>query len=153
MDKLSSSTESILKPRMLNSNILQMKTFNQHKHISTYDHCVHVTVMSLYIAEKLKLSDGNMRNIIVGGLLHDYFLYDWHDGRRRKEGIHCFSHPQVALNNAMSQFKLNAKQKNIIRSHMFPATLLHPPKCIEATIVCIADKLCAITEYAGLYNP
>lgn len=50
-------------------------------------------------------------------------------------------------------FDLNDKQKNIIRSHMFPATLLHPPRSIEAVIICLSDKICAVTEYAGLYYP
>lgn len=149
MNKTSPSAENML----INPGIQQMKAFCQHKNISTYDHCVHVTIMSLQIAKLLRLSNKHMKNIIIGGILHDYFLYDWHDGRRKKNGLHCFSHPETALHNAMRDFDLNARQKNIIRSHMFPATLLHPPTCIEAVIVCIADKACAITEYAGIYYP
>lgn len=149
MNKTAPSAENML----VNPGILQMKAFCQHKNISTYDHCVHVTIVSLQIAKLLRLSNEHMKNIIIGGILHDYFLYDWHDGRRRKNGLHCFSHPKTALHNAMRDFDLNARQKNIIRSHMFPATLLHPPTCIEAAIVCIADKACAITEYAGIYYP
>ena len=82
-------------------------------------------------------------------MLHDFFLYDYYvTGRIRKEGIHAWSHPKVALDNATKLFKLNKNQKNIIRSHMFPTTLFHPPLCREAWVVCMADKVCAIKELA-----
>lgn len=154
MKKLSDITQRILRRHVRDPGMEKMKKFKQHGSITTYDHCVHVAVMGCHIAEALHVNDRNkIENIIIGGLLHDYFLYDWHKGRMRKEGIHCFSHPKTALHNAMSDFDLNDKQKNIIRSHMFPATLFHPPKSIEAVIICLSDKICAVMEYAGLYYP
>ena len=45
--------------------------------ISVYEHCVRVAVMSLVIAELFKITV-DRRSLIVGALLHDYFLYDWH---------------------------------------------------------------------------
>ena len=126
---------------------MKMKSYPHHGEITVFDHSVNVVLTSLKIAEMLSFDARQKENIIVGGMLHDFFLYDWHEGRIRKDGIHCWLHPKVALINADSCFELNKQQKNIIRSHMFPATLLHPPKCREAWIVSTADKICAVKEY------
>lgn len=154
MKKLPVATQAILSRHARDPNIRKMQKYMQHGEITTYSHCVHVAILGCKIAGLLHIDDeACINDIIIGGLLHDYFLYDWHEGRLRKEGIHCFSHPKTALINATADFDLTNKQKNIIRSHMFPATLLHPPKSIEAAIICISDKICAITEYAGWYYP
>lgn len=144
---LSDTTMYVLDKYASDKAILEMKKFYQHGKRSTYDHCLHVAICSAIVAEKMKLSKEQIENVILGAMLHDYFLYDWHDGRMRKEGIHCWSHPKVALKNACAEFNLNKKQKNIIRAHMFPSTIFHVPLCIEAWIVCLVDKLCATTEY------
>jgi hypothetical protein len=84
---------------------------------------------------------------VRGALLHDYFLYDWHekDGGHR---LHGFRHPAFALYNASKDFSLNRKERNIIARHMFPLTVL-PPRCLEAWIVCFVDKYCAFSETMG----
>ena len=128
-------------------NIVKMKSFPHHGTLSVFDHSLNVVHTSLRIAEKLSLDKSQKENIIIGAMLHDFFLYDWHEGRLREDGIHCWLHPRVALENANSYFDLNKKQQNIIRSHMFPATLMHPPTCIEAWVVSAADKVCAVQEY------
>lgn len=130
-----------------NPQVMQMKQYCHHGNITTYDHCRNVTKKACKIADKLKLSNEKIRNIIIGSILHDFYLYDYHHNRRRKEGIHAWSHPRTALRNAEEIFVLNNKQRNIIRSHMFPTCLFHPPTCIEAWIVTLADKYCAIEEY------
>ena len=146
---ISEENKIVLKTMLQNEQVLKMKQYRQHGNVSTYDHCINVTVVSLKIAEKLKLTEEQIKNIIMGAMLHDFYLYDWHDGRLRTEGIHGFSHPKVALSNAEKCFFLNKKQKNIIRSHMFPLTLFHVPLCKEAWIVSTVDTLCACAEYFG----
>lgn len=127
--------------------LLQMRMFKQHKDITTYEHSLNVLNLSISLANKLHFNDRRIRNVIVGAMLHDYFLYDYHTTTRRlEEGIHAWSHPRVALKNAMHDFHLNEIQKNIIRSHMWPVTLLHPPKSGEAWVVSLADKVCASLE-------
>ena len=84
-----------------------------------------------------------MEQLIRGALLHDYFLYDWHDGKGRH--FHGFTHPGCAKRNAEMDYTLSPRVKNIIARHMFPLTPV-PPTCTEAWIVCIADKICAIEE-------
>jgi uncharacterized protein len=141
--------------KLLNNNYIQlMKQFKQHKDINTYEHCVNVMKTSLKIAKHFNLTLIQVNNLIIGSILHDFYLYDYHvTGRIRKhEGIHAWSHPKRALINANNYFNLNKRQQNIIRSHMFPTTLFHPPLCKEALIVCIADKVCAFKEYYTYYR-
>ena len=84
-----------------------------------------------------------MDALVIGALLHDYFLYDWHDGKGRH--LHGFTHPECAFRNAEKDYTLSPRVKNIIIRHMFPLTPVSPT-CTEAWIVCIADKICAIEE-------
>lgn len=128
-----------------NEKVQSMKQFTQHGNVNTYEHCVNVAIMS-YIIAKYVNWDVDMDTLLTGAILHDFYLYDWHDGRKRQEGLHCFSHPRVALCNASRYFLLTKKEKNIIRSHMFPATIFHPPTSKEALIVVMADKICATKE-------
>lgn len=136
--------------KMLNNKEIQkMKQHKHHGQISTFDHTLDVLWVSLVIASILKLDHTTMTNIIIGSILHDFYLYDWHTGthRFRKDGIHGWSHPKTSLRNAKEYFNINKKQENIIRSHMFPLTLFHMPICKEAWIVTLSDKYCAIYEY------
>ena len=145
--KLSENEKKLISTMQADSNIKKMHSYPHHGSITVFDHSMNVVMTSLHIAKKLSLTKEQCENIIIGGMLHDFFLYDWHEGRIRKDGIHCWLHPKVALYNADKLFRLNKNQRNIIRSHMFPATLLHPPICREAWIVSTADKICAVKEY------
>ena len=85
--------------------------------------------------------------LIRGALLHDYFLYDWHD-RKTCHPAHAVYHPTLARNNARMDYELTEKEEDIILHHMFPLTIM-PPKSKEAWMVCLADKICALTETFG----
>lgn len=76
--------------------------------------------------------------------MHDYFLYDWHDGARGRN-THGFTHPAKALKNADRDFTLSDTERDIIKKHMFPLTVV-PPKNREAWIVCVVDKVCSVYE-------
>ena len=80
-----------------------------------------------------------------GALLHDYFLYDWHD-KYSHEKLHGFHHPNVALENASREYQLTPRERDIIRKHMWPLTLFHIPRCREAWVVTTADKYCSLKE-------
>ena len=118
----------------------------QHGSTTIYRHSVHVAYVSLFLMEKWQFPMDEA-SLVKGALLHDYFLYDWHekDGGHR---LHGFRHPAFALYNASKDFSLNRKEKNIIARHMFPLTVL-PPRCLEAWIVCFVDKYCAFSETMG----
>lgn len=115
----------------------------QHGTVTVYEHSLRVAECSCKIAEKLGWKI-DMESLVRGALLHDYFLYDWHEGSSGHR-LHGFSHPVTALSNAMEDYELNFVERDIIRKHMFPMTLV-PPVTREALIVCIADKICATQE-------
>lgn len=121
-----------------------MKTFIQHGHITTYTHVMNVVCMSCLVDERVH-AHCDKRSLIRGAFLHDFYLYDWHDPTSN-DGLHGFKHPVRALNKAEALFRLNPKERNIIVSHMWPMTLTRIPKCREAAIVCLSDKLCALYE-------
>ena len=112
----------------------------QHSNVSVMKHSMKVAYASMWITKKLRLKC-NKEDLVRGALLHDYFLYDWHDDDHRGlKNLHGFYHPGVALKNAMAEYTLTDRQKNIISSHMWPLTLRHIPKCKEAWVVTAADK-------------
>lgn len=126
------------------SRINESKKYYQHGMTSIYRHSLHVAYESCLIAEHFHFIV-DYRSLIRGAFLHDYFLYDWHDKGHVHKRPHGFYHPGVALQNAMMEFELSEKEKDIIKKHMFPLTVV-PPGCLEAWIVCMADKVCSTRE-------
>ena len=121
----------------------ETKDYYQHGNTTVYKHCVNVAVASCRIADLLNLKVDS-RALIRGALLHDYFLYDWHE-KDSSHRFHGFRHSKTALENAKKEFNLSETEKNIIICHMFPLTVI-PPCTKEAWIVCVADKWCATGE-------
>ena len=136
--------EDILKARNFNLT----KTFIQHGNMTVHMHCINVAKYSLLFSKKLERLGikCDKRALIRGALLHDYFLYDWHDPEHVKlYNLHGFKHPHVALRNAKRDFKVTSREEEIIQKHMWPLTVI-PPTCREAWIVSCADKWCSLLE-------
>lgn len=124
--------------------------FIQHGDVTVYDHVVSVARASARMADALgRVGIGvDRRSLLRGALLHDYFLYDWHDPEPWHR-LHGFRHPFFALARAEDDFDLTPRERNIIVRHMFPLVPV-PPMYREAWIVCLADKWCALHEtFAG----
>lgn len=118
----------------------------QHGTIPVHRHCIDVAKQSLIISQALKIPV-NEREMVRGALLHDYFLYDWHDTTREDyNGLHGFYHPGIALKNASRDYDLSDREKDIISKHMWPLTISRIPKYREAWIVTMADKYCSTLE-------
>lgn len=124
-------------------NMKREKRFIQHANVSTYDHSISVATTSLTLAAIFRVKVDKV-SLVRGALLHDFFLYDWHD-KTAMPKAHAYLHPLIAFDNAKKEFKLNAIEKNIIQAHMFPLSIVMP-KYKESWIVVMADKICAMNE-------
>lgn len=129
--------------------VRMMRNFVQHADVSCLDHCISVAYTSLWLSGRLGITV-DRRSMIRGAVLHDFFLYDWHVKNGRK-GLHGFTHPRTALENAQRQFQLNDREKDIILRHMWPLTPI-PPKYRESYIVSFSDKFCSAIEALRLYG-
>ena len=121
---------------ILNSPGMQMEQqFIQHGSVTCFDHSLAVAYLSLWIVLRLGLRL-DLRSLVRGALLHDYFLYDWHE------------------KDASRDFELNCIEQDIIEKHMFPLNLT-PPRFAESVVVTCADKICACFEVFSilLYRP
>ena len=135
---------AVIEEMVEHPKVLQMKNFMQHGNTSCYQHCMNVAYYNYQICKRFGF---DAKAAARGGLLHDMFLYDWHSHCPQKgEMLHAFSHPIKALQNAEKYFKLNAKEKDIIRCHMWPVTFFHMPRTRESWITVITDKYCSMRE-------
>lgn len=133
------------------SDILHSENFQKTRHhiqhgtMPVYRHCLDVAKQSIQINKALDLGCSE-RDLIRGALLHDYFLYDWHDKNRENyQKLHGFYHPGIALKNARKEYHLTRREEDIIKKHMWPLTVV-PPLCREAWVVTAADKYCSLLE-------
>ena len=130
---------------MDSDNFQSTRNYIQHGSIPVHRHCIDVAWQSIAISKFLGIPCSE-RELIRGALLHDYFLYDWHDKRRENyQRLHGFYHPGIAPKNAGKEYDLTPREKDIIEKHMWPLTVV-PPLCREAWIVTIADKYCSTLE-------
>ena len=128
---------------LLSPEMQREQNFIQHGSTTCYAHSANVACMALYLADVLHLRVDRL-SLARGALLHDFFLYDWHDPDPSHR-LHGFRHPFFALARAEEDFELTPRERNIIARHMFPLVPV-PPTCREAWIVCLADKWCALRE-------
>lgn len=127
---------------------LKLKEFVQHGNVTVYEHCLHVALCAIKLGRALGVHCKE-RELVRGALLHDYFLYDWHNADspgNLHPKLHGFYHPGIALRNATRDFVLSEREKDIIYKHMWPLTVSHLPRCREAWIVCLADKYSSVLE-------
>lgn len=128
---------------------VRLKDYRHHSnHI--YDHVHRVSFLSYCIAKVLSL---NYEAAARGGLLHDFFLYDWRErklsdsaGGFKQRGLHGREHPYTALENARRFFPVSDREADIIVKHMFPKTKTLP-RYPESFVVSISDKIAAVYEY------
>lgn len=131
-----------------NEQVRSLEQFIQHKHINRLQHSLSVSYKSFRICKWLGLDQASAAR---GGLLHDFFLYDWETEDRPTKMEHGALHPKIALENASKHFELNDREKDIIVKHMWPLTI-SLPKCKEAWVIIAMDKYCAITEFLNVKN-
>jgi uncharacterized protein len=121
----------------------ESKTFIQHGRISVYAHSLDVARLSFKLGELCKVVD--LRSLVRAALLHDFFRYDWHVPEKMWS-LHGWTHPVTAAENAKAHFNASEKEYSLIRTHMWPWTLLHPPKYKEGWLICLSDKIVSLKE-------
>ncbi len=145
--------------RKLGGDILRSESFQseknyiQHGSITCWEHSLAVTYMSVWLARTFHIGM-DMKSVVRGALLHDYFLYDWHDDAVWHR-LHGYHHARTAMQKARRDFHITKKEQQIIYRHMFPLNITRIPNSREAAVVCLADKLVALLESVtkGSYQP
>lgn len=131
---------------VLGSKNMQLtKTFTQHGDVSVFAHSMAVAAYSKKLADLLHINYDS-ESLVRGAILHDFFLYDWHETSNIGDGLHGFAHPYTASKNAVKEFKLSPRELDIIRKHMWPLTFTKIPKYRESWLVCAVDKYCSVLE-------
>jgi uncharacterized protein len=136
--------ELLVSDILTHEEFLKLKEYHHHtNHI--YDHVTRVSYIAYRISKALGL---DYYAAARGGLLHDFFLYDWRERKSQdeKRSSHGKEHPYIALENAQKYFTVNAKEADIIVKHMFPKTF-SLPRYRESFIVSLSDKIAAVYEY------
>ena len=139
--------QDLLKDYLSDSSVKKMQEYKAHGRVSVYAHSLNVAIMAYKINEKTGRKC-DLKTLLIGALLHDFYLYDWHDARLFVNifKMHGFTHPDIACQNAVDHFDIDENVQKVIRCHMWPLTFRRFPSSREAMIVCMADKLSALKE-------
>ena len=133
-------------------NILDNEEFNQIKGIehhgtTRFEHSVRVSYYSYKISKLLHL---DYVETARAGLLHDFFISD-EDRNAKDRFVSTFVHPKEAVDNSMRVFGINEKEKDIIKSHMFPINI-SLPKYAESWIVSMVDNVVGSYEFGRKFG-
>ena len=137
--------ESIYQSFLNDEKILRMKNFKMHRGSNCYEHTFKVVKRSMHHVEISKKKNIDPEIVLLGAILHDYYLYDWREDRSKRKR-HGHNHTQVAMENASRDFNISLEVKKVIGSHMWPINIKNYPKSREAKIVSINDKITALCE-------
>jgi len=125
--------------------VREMRKYRQHGRVTTYEHCERVAAFSGKLNRRLHLhADEN--TLLAGAMLHDFYLYDWHEKDGGSHSLHGYIHADRALENARRHFHVDEKTAHVIRCHMWPLNITRLPRTREAWIVCFADKCVSVKE-------
>ncbi len=137
----------VILPYLSHPAVQKMKDYCAHGSVSVLQHSMNVA-KTAYRLDLFFGKRSDLKILLPGAILHDFYLYDWHDRPLsfRIFKMHGYTHPFEASKNAAEVFQANEQIREVIRCHMWPLTLTSIPRHREAVLVCIADKLCALKE-------
>ena len=135
--------EDLYQSFLNNEKILKMKEISMHRGSNCYEHCFKVAKKA--VKKSLRRKNINLEVVIVGAILHDYYLYDWRDDKSKLKG-HGKNHPDIAIENALRDFNISNEVKRVIKTHMWPINIKEYPNTKEARIVSLCDKAVTIGE-------
>ncbi|MCI9389036.1 MAG: HD domain-containing protein [Lachnospiraceae bacterium] len=126
--------------------VQEMQKYIQHGTTTCYQHCLNVAYYNFRLCRRLGL---DARRAARAGMLHDLFLYDWHEhAAKTGDHFHGLRHPRRALENARQHFCLTSLEEDVILKHMWPLTVI-PPVHAESFVICLTDKYCGFCETVG----
>ena len=134
----------IIKPLWDDERVQSMSMYIQHGKVTTLVHSLRVAKLC-YQLDRFFHTHCNKQVLLQAALLHDFYLYDWHqkDGSHKWHGFH---HAEKAVENAKAHFSIDEKTASCIATHMWPLTLRKLPRYKEAWILTLADKMISIKE-------
>ena len=135
--------ENLYQTFLNDEKILRMKDISMHRGSNCYEHSFKVAKKA--IRKSLNRKNVNLEVVLLGAILHDYYLYDWRKDRSKLKK-HGKNHPGIAIENAIKDFNIPDEVKKVIKSHMWPINIKDYPKSKEAKIVSISDKEVTIVE-------
>ena len=135
--------ESLYQSFLNNEKILRMKDISMHRGSNCYVHSFKVAKKA--IKKSLNKKGINLEVVLIGAILHDYYLYDWRQDRSKLKK-HAKNHPGIAIANAKRDFDISEDVQKVIASHMWPINIKTFPNTKEARIVTLADKAVTIGE-------
>ena len=135
--------ENLYQTFLNDEKILRMKDISMHRGSNCYEHSFKVAKKA--IRKSLNKTNVNLEVVLLGAILHDYYLYDWRKDRSKLKK-HGKNHPGIAIENAVKDFNIPDEVKKVIKSHMWPINIKAYPKSKEAKIVSISDKEVTIVE-------
>ena len=137
--------DKILSEIKTDENVQKMKEYIQHGNVSTFEHCENVAKLSYEIDKRFSLHS-DLKVLLTGAMLHDFYLYDWHEEGDGSHHLHGFRHAKRACENAKKYFSIDKESDHVIYSHMWPLNPERFPRSKEAWIVCFADKWVSLKE-------
>lgn len=123
--------------------VMRMEKIPMHRGSNCYYHSFKVA--KLAIKRGLRHKNVNLEVILIGAILHDYYLYNWREDKRLLKK-HGKKHPYIAAQNAEEDFLVSDSVQKVIKSHMWPINITEFPDSKEARIVTLADKTIALRE-------
>ena len=137
--------ESIYQTFLNDDRILRMKEIPMHRGSNCYIHSFRVAKKAIKNAIRLFKKNIDLEVVLIGAILHDYYLYDWRSNREYRKG-HAKNHQKIASENASRDFDVPLEIKKVIESHMWPFNIKSFPNTREAKVVSFADKSVATME-------
>ena len=137
--------EDLYQSFLHDERVLRMKEISMHRGSNCYEHSFKVAKKAIKRALRHKEETVNLEVVLIGAILHDYYLYDWRKDRARLKK-HGKNHPGIAIKNAIRDFNISEEVVNVIKSHMWPINIKTFPNTKEARIVSLADKSVTIGE-------
>ena len=135
--------EDIYQSFLNDEKVLRMKEIQMHRGSNCQIHSFKVA--KLAIKRALRHKKGDLYIILLGSILHDYYLYDWRIDKSKMKN-HLKDHPYIAAENAEKDFGIHEPIKKVIKSHMWPINFTEFPKTKEARIISHADKTIYLRE-------